>query len=140
MRILLDVNIIVDIFTGRPPFGADAQAIWSWFGPPPVFPSVTANTVTTVLYLLEKSLGTGKATQAVKDLLAGAEVLPIDRAILQTALAGAWPDFEDAVQDAAAEAAGILVIVTRDAKGFANSTRQILDATTLLGQLKATHP
>ena len=48
-------------------------------------------------------------------------VAAVDGAILRRALALGWPDFEDAVCAAAAEAASCDLLVTRDADGFKDS-------------------
>jgi predicted nucleic acid-binding protein len=135
MRVLLDTNIIIDYFTGRAPFGPHAKALWSFVISGHVQPAVTADSATTVYYILGKMLGSAQARQAVADLVAGCEILSVDRAVLETALLKNWPDFEDAVKEAAVELAGIPVIVTRDPKGFASSTRQIIDAEALVQQL-----
>ncbi len=137
MRVLLDANVVVDHFADRPPFGPDARALWTLAATGSIQIAVSATTVTTIYYLIEKLAGSAFARQAVSDLLNSSEVCPVELSILQTALQKAWPDFEDAVQEAVAEAVGIPVIVTRDAKGFVHSTRRIVDAGTLVQE--ATH-
>jgi hypothetical protein len=82
-------------------------------------------------------LGAGQAANAVGDLMRLFDVIAIDRMVLQTALDRSWPDFEDAVQDAAAELAGISIVVTRDAAGFSSSTRRIVDAAEMVAELEA---
>lgn len=75
------------------------------------------------------------ARQAVADLLVTFEVLPVDLVVLQAALAKPMPDFEDAIQEAAAELANVPVIVTRNTKDFAISSRRVMDAATLVEEL-----
>ena len=57
----------------------------------------------------------------MRNLLAVFGAAAVDQAVLQRALALGWPDLEDGVCAAAAEAAGCDVIVTRDPKGFPDS-------------------
>jgi hypothetical protein len=49
------------------------------------------------------------------------EVAPVNRAILDAALVGKMPDFEDAVLAEAAYQAGAQAILTRNLKDFAHS-------------------
>jgi predicted nucleic acid-binding protein len=139
-RVLLDINIIVDALTGRPPSGPDAQQLWLKVEAREVEAVVSAATVTTVFYLIERLVNNATACQAVADLLANCVIWPIDGAVLNAALQRAWRDFEDAVQDVAAKAAGVLAIVTRDPSGFASSALRVVDAATLVNELNAAKP
>lgn len=47
---------------------------------------------------------------------------PVTDAVIRQALAGTFNDFEDAVSHAAAQEAGVSVIVTRNIRDFAKST------------------
>ena len=54
-------------------------------------------------------------------------VAPIDDSVVRRALVLGWPDFEDAVCAAAAEASGCEAIVTRDPDGFPDSPVPVVD-------------
>ncbi|MBY0523673.1 MAG: PIN domain-containing protein [Gemmataceae bacterium] len=137
MRVLADSNILLDALGNRQPFAAAALALCTKHELGQLQVSLTATTVTTIFYVLRKQIGRASAHQAVADLLATYDVCSVDTTVLRAAVAKSYPDFEDAVQDAAAELAGISVIVTRDARGFAGSTRRIVDAATLVQELDA---
>ena len=137
MRMLLDTNIILDVLCDRPPFVAAAKALWTKQEAGQVQASVAAITLTTIYYVARKVLGSPAALQAVRNVLTTFDVCPVDLLVLQAALASPLPDFEDAVQDIAAELAGIPIIVTRDAAGFVGSARRIVDAATLVQELDA---
>src|SRR5437660_851728 len=103
MRVLLDTNIPLDIFCERQPFAAAAKLLWEKAENGQIQASVSATTITTIHYVACKHIGNAKAIQAVNDTLATFEVAPIDSTVLKLALARGMRDFEDAVQDAAAE-------------------------------------
>lgn len=59
----------------------------------------------------------------------------MDSAVIRTALSLCWPDFEDAVCAAAAQACGCDAIVSRDPAGFPDSPVPVLDPETALAWL-----
>ncbi|HEV3259519.1 MAG TPA: PIN domain-containing protein [Gemmataceae bacterium] len=140
MHVLLDTNIVLDVLCDRQPFVAAAKALWVKVEAGAVRASLTATTLATIFYLVRKQLGAAAARQAVADLLSTFDICPIDRATLQAALSKPMSDYEDAIQDAAAELAGIPVIVTRNPTDFAGSTRRIVDAATLVSELENPSP
>lgn len=60
------------------------------------------------------------------------EICPVDRGVLEQAIALKLADFEDAVPVASAISLGLEAIVTRDISGFAGSPIPILSS----GELK----
>src|SRR6266851_9471025 len=135
MHILVDTNIVMDALAERPPFDISAKELLLKIETKTVQGSLAATTLTTIFYLMRKLKGNDKAKQLVADLLRYFEICAIDRHVLQNALNKSMSNFEDAVQDSAAELNGIPIIVTRNAGNFVGSTRQILDAEAFLKQL-----
>jgi predicted nucleic acid-binding protein len=138
MHILVDTNIVMDALAERPPFDISAKELLLKIETKTVQGSLAATTLTTIFYLMRKLKGNDKAKQLVADLLRYFEICAIDRHVLQNALNKSMSDFEDAVQDSAAELNGIPIILTRNAGNFVGSTRQILDAEAFLKQLGQT--
>jgi predicted nucleic acid-binding protein len=134
MHILVDTNIVMDALAERPPFDISAKELLLKIETKTVQGSLAATTLTTIFYLMRKLKGNDKAEQLVADLLRYFEICAIDRHVLQNALNKSMSDFEDAVQDSAAELNGIPIIVTRNAGNFVGSTRQVLDAEAFLKQ------
>ena len=112
-----------------------ARAVWRAVEAGVIRASLAATTPTNIDYVLRKRIGKPATRRLIAELLATFEIAPVDRDILKSAHDRGWPDFEDAVQDAAAVAAGIGTIVTRDPRGFAGSTCRIVDAGTLAAGL-----
>lgn len=118
MKILFDTNIILDLLLDRKPFVHHAQTLFEKVESGKIEGYLGATTITTLDYLLTKSLSDKEAKKIIKKLLKLFEVAPINRLILEDAVDSALLDFEDAVLHSAAIHSGIQAIVTRDEKGF----------------------
>jgi len=125
-RLLLDVNVILDVLFERPGH-AMAGALWKASEEKQLDALLPAHGVTTVFYLASKERDASFARAAVGDLLTVFGVAEVTGAVLRRALTLGWPDFEDAVCAAAAEAARCDAIVTRDPSGFPRSPVEVFD-------------
>ncbi len=121
MKALFDTNVVLDVLLDRHPFSAPTTQLFSEVERGRVQGYLCATTITTVYYLSVKVLGRRLATEAVGKLLQVFEVAPVNRRVLEIALAGEFLDLEDAVIDSSAIAVGVDALVTRDEKGFASA-------------------
>ncbi len=119
MRLLLDVNVLLDVVFQRPGEPASTKLIGqcgvgheAW---------VAWHTLATMAYLIERQLSAAEARRLIEGLLEWAQVAPTTRADAVQAIALPMPDFEDALQAAAAMACGAQVIVTRNVRDFKGS-------------------
>lgn len=136
-HVLLDTNILLDVFCERHPFFSPASEIWTRVESGEFRASVSAHSITTIYCIASKHLGPQKAIDAVRNVLQTFSVCPVDVRALQLALNRAMSDYEDAVLDAAAELAGIPMIVTRNVEDFSGATRRIVDSVSFLKELIA---
>ncbi len=118
MRILLDTNVVLDVLLDREPHADASAAVWAAVETGRTEGMLAAHAVTTIDYLLRKSLGSRKARQLLSAILSVFRIAGVDGPVLQEALQMAVPDFEDAVTASAARWAGCGAVVTRDPKGF----------------------
>lgn len=118
MKLLLDINVILDVVLAREPWAAYAARLLGAVERGEHEGWIAAHTVTTVHYLVARARDRRAAVLAVTDLLDIAAVAPVGDAELRRALVLDLPDFEDAVQAACAMAVGTDALVTRDAAGF----------------------
>ncbi len=120
-RVLLDINVVLDVLASREPFADDAEAVLRQVEARTIEGLVAAHTITTLHFLLSKHVGKAKARRVLTDLLHVIRVVPVDEDRIRHALALDWTDFEDAVQAACAEKAEADYLVTRDKRGFKKS-------------------
>jgi predicted nucleic acid-binding protein len=115
---LFDTNVVLDVLLDREPFATVGAHLFSQVERGSVRGYLCATTVTTVYYLTQKTLGTAHARQQIRTLMRLFDVAPVNRGVLEAALASRWEDFEDAVLHEAALHIGANGIVTRDPTGF----------------------
>ncbi len=132
----MDVNVLLDAVLERAPHAEVAAKLWAAVETRRVTGLVPGHGVTTLFYLFARTRGTESARRAVAHLLTIFGVAAVSQATLQRALTLGWTDFEDAVCAAAAEAAGCVLIVTRDPAGFQASPVQTVDPATALALLE----
>jgi predicted nucleic acid-binding protein len=133
-RLLLDLNVLLDVILERPGAPIAAQ-VWAALERKHGEGYVPAHGLTTVFYVVSRAQDRAFAKRAVDGLMRAFAVAPVNDDVLRHALALDWPDFEDAVCAAAAEACGCDAIVTRDPEGFPESPVEIIDPATALAWL-----
>ncbi len=120
-RVLLDINVVLDVLLDRKPHVTASAAVWAAVETGAAEGLLTAHAVTTIHYLVSKERGAAFAGRTIGSILKVLRVAAVDSAVIQQALTLAWPDFEDAVTAAVAAAAGCNLIVTRDPAGLPHS-------------------
>lgn len=121
MNILIDSNILLDVFLNRPPFVREAiellilaeHGFRAW---------VSASAITDIYYIARKALKDSSVVESkLRRLLQVVRVAGVSEREILSALDSGWPDFEDAVQNAVAESNGFDALVTRDPTGFSRA-------------------
>jgi predicted nucleic acid-binding protein len=118
-RVLYDTNVLLDVTLRREPHLAASAAALDAVGQGQVEGYIAGHAVTTLFYVLRRELGTTKSRRILADLLTKVRVAPVTDTGVRKALSGPFKDFEDAVSHAAAQEAGVAVIVTRNVGDFA---------------------
>ncbi|MHB1154854.1 MAG: PIN domain-containing protein [Eubacteriales bacterium] len=115
MKILIDTNVILDIFLKREPFFLQSYEAIKKAAVNDIECLFSATAATDVFYLLRKGLqDVDKAKECMERLLQLviiADVLALD---IQNALSDSIPDFEDAVVHAVAARNNVDYILTRN--------------------------
>jgi predicted nucleic acid-binding protein len=135
-RVLLDLNILLDVLLDRRPHSESSLALWAAALRAEIQVLFPAHGVTTVFSVTARQRTAAFAKAAVTELLAVASIAPVDDGTLRRALALDWPDFEDAVCAAAAEATSCDLLVTRDVAGFKGSPVMAVDPVTALSLIR----
>ena len=126
MRLLLDVNVVLDVLLDRKPFADSSSAVWAIVERGEAEGMLSAHAVTTLHYLNAKAVGVRMATETTEALLSVFEVAPVDEAVLRAAIALEWKDFEDAVTAAGARRAKCDAVVTRNPRDFKGAGVRVL--------------
>lgn len=118
MRLLFDTNVVLDVMLGREPHAEASAEVLSRAEAGDLTGCICATTVTTIHYLAARALGAERSLAEVKKLLSLFEIAPVNRTVLETALALGFTDYEDAVLHEAARQVGAQGIVTRNPRHF----------------------
>jgi len=114
VKALFDTNVVLDVLLDRQPFADDAAWLMSRVEHSEISGFLCATTVTTIHYLITKSLGHRRAMEHISLLLSLFEVAPVNRIVIENALKRGFSDYEDAVIVEAACHAGVEYIITRN--------------------------
>ena len=138
MRLLIDINVLLDVALQRPGAAASARLLaqcgrqhegWlAW------------HSVATLAYIIERQYSTVLARDFIRSLLVWAQVAQTATVDVQTALELPMADFEDALKAAAAMACGAQVIVTRNERDFKGSPVVALNPEAFLRKCGALTP
>ena len=118
LLLLIDMNILLDVILDRAPWSDDATTLLDAIARKRARGFVASHAITTVYYVTERARGRSAAITALGDLLQIVEVVPLEHADFQRALALGLADYEDAVQAAACLRIGAMFLVTRNPRDF----------------------
>lgn len=133
LKVLIDTDVILDFFFDREPFSENAAKILSLCEKKLIAGFVTPVIISNVYYLLSQKEKQEKVIEKLKVLLSIIDVLTIDKNSILVALNSDFKDFEDALQNYAAELNGeINIIVTRNTKDYKKSELGVMNPEDLL--------
>ncbi len=136
MHILFDVNVVLDVLLDRKPWVTEAAAAWRANDEGQIIGYILASAMTDIFYIARRLAGLEMARTTVRTCLEAFEICTVDRQALEQAEALQGNDFEDNLQIACANIAGIDAIVTRDKNGFKTATIPVWTPAELLTQLR----
>lgn len=123
MRIIIDTNVIIDIFSKREPWFQDSYAaLHKILQDENSICMLSASAVTDIFYLLRKAIEKEKTKLVIEQLSRMARIVDVQDTDIQRALNSPLSDFEDAVVDAVAYRHEADFILTRNVKDFENSS------------------
>lgn len=137
MKLLLDINVILDVLAKREPWFEDSAAVLSLLDTDEFEGVAAAHSITTLFYLTSKHLGQRRATAKILDLLKLLSIAPVDQETILKGLALGWSDFEDALQMLCADAADADYLVTRNPSDFESDAVPVVTPSELLALLRS---
>lgn len=138
MKILLDLNILLDVLGKREPHYGPSAGVWEAVETGDVEGLIAAHSITTLHYLLTRPLGSQQAATCLQQVLNIYAVADVNQEVIYQTLSLGWADFEDAVQMAAAAHAGADYLITRNRKVFERGPVTVLQPGEFLALLLGT--
>lgn len=131
-KVLIDSDVILDIFLRREPFFKKSAEILSICHERKIKGFITPLIVANVYYILKKSAGSEKAILEIAKLSNVLDTFPMDGDTIQGAIRSGFGDFEDALQNQAAENSGADTIITRNLKDYRKSKLAVMEPESFL--------
>ena len=121
MVLLIDANIILDVFLNRPDYVKDSAMIWKLCETEQMKGYVSTLTFANLVYIMRKQLDPEKIEDVFHKLNLIFEFADFSVSDLTHAADLNWKDFEDAVQSVIAERIHADYIITRNVRDFSKS-------------------
>lgn len=127
-RLLIDTNIVLDLFTKRQEFFFEAQKLFTLGDKGKAKLYISSLTLANTHYLLSKQFNSIEARKIIMRFKVLVNVLSMDDKIMELALVSDFADFEDAIQYYTALENSLDIIITRNQKDFKLSKLPVFSA------------
>lgn len=118
-NVFIDINILVDVYANRFPFVDNSLKIYNLGIKRSIRLYTSSNTITTLHYILKKSISEERTRTAIEHLTEHIIIIPVDINIIKKSLKSNHKDFKDAIQIVSAQSLNNMdCIVTRDLKDY----------------------
>lgn len=121
MKVMFDINVVLDIVANRMPFLEHSRAAYLRVVENGDEPCIAVHAVATLYYLLGGAAVRKKREAAMDWVLSSFKIASAGESEVSAARALSFPDFEDALVAACAATSGCERILTRNMKDFASS-------------------
>jgi len=140
MNVLLDINVVLDVFLNRSEFLADSAAVVQANHEGRLIAHVSAASLPTIFYIVRRNAGLERARLVVIECLNSFHIVPVARSTLELACTLPAPDFEDNLQMACGIEAQMDALVTRDPTGYPSSSVPVMLPAQAMAQLAPKPP
>jgi len=118
MKVLVDVNVFLDVLTRRRDWVSSLQVLHLLRHVPALDGWTSALTVPVLYFFRRRVFSEAQARADAQTAIRGLQLVPLTSALLDTAAACSLPDFEDNIQLASAQAITAEYLITRNTKHF----------------------
>ncbi len=125
MRVIFDLNVLLDVLLNRAPHATDSAAALRLAETHIVEGYLCAAGVDTLDYLLIRGLDRKQARFHLGNVRKTLHIAAVTEAVIDAALALNWPDLEDAIVHESARLCGVDAIVTRNPVDFSTASLPI---------------
>jgi len=137
MKVLVDTDVILDVFLKREPFYKDSIVIFQLANSKSIKGVLAAVSMTNIFYLLRRAKRDTTDVYQIMDKLTALFIVAVmGDATIANALSLRWKDFEDAVQYITAKENKVDYIITRNVADFKSSDIPCLSPTDFIAFLK----
>ncbi len=131
-KIFVDTDVCLDLLSGRQPFNAHAEKLFSLADTGKIKIYVSSLSFANIDYVLRSQYSTNHSRQIIAKFKTLVTVLFVDSKTIDLAIASEFKDFEDAIQYFSAIENGLTILVTRNTKDFKKATIKIVHPETYL--------
>ncbi len=131
-NIFVDTDICLDLLTGRKPFNAISEKLFSLADRSEIKICVSSLSFSNIDYILKSHYKVGDSRKALARFKALVEVLAVDDKIVDLAIQSDFEDFEDAIQYYTALENNLKIILTRNLKDYKKALIQVMNPETFL--------
>lgn len=117
-KILVDVDICLDLLLDRKPFVQDSGRIFELGEQKKIDLTISAISIDTLFYVIRPAMGAAKATETIRALLKITKIAPVTADVIKKALDAGWSDLEDTIQYFTAVNAGCTCLLTRNISDY----------------------
>ena len=132
IKVLFDLNIILDVLQEREPFYEMSAQLLAYAETGKIQGFIASHSLTTLFYLIQKGKSAAHAKVTITNLLQILKVAPVDQSTIEQALSLPYKDFEDAVQMMTAVQCKADYLVTRNVKDFQPAPLSVIQPSELL--------
>lgn len=135
MKVLIDTNIILDVFCKRPDFYEDSAKVFKFCEVKRISGVISALSILNIMHILRKELDAKKTKEILDNLSLIFSIADLKADDLKKAADMEFKDFEDAVQSACATRIKANYIITRNIRDFTMSKVAAIKPTELLKRI-----
>lgn len=121
MKVMIDTNVILDVLLKREPFVDNAVKLFEQAEKNLVETSITANSVTDIIYILRKAYSLAEIKKHLQKMFVFIKIASVTAGDIKSALKFDIPDFENALLMQCAKRTEADLIITRNKKDFEKS-------------------
>jgi predicted nucleic acid-binding protein len=131
-RVFVDTDICLDLLSGRKPFNAAAEKLFSLGDTGEIEVCVSSLSFANIDYVLRSKYSGSNSRQIIAKFKTLVSVLSVESKTIDLAIASDFADFEDAIQYYSAMENGITVFLTRNLKDYRRATIKVMTPETFL--------
>lgn len=131
-QVFVDTDVCLDLLSGREPFNASAEILFSMADNKRIKIHVSALSFSNIDYVLRSQYSSKHSRQIMGKFKTLVNVLKIDTKTIDLAISSDFNDFEDAIQYACAIEHNLKTIITRNLKDFKKSSIPVMSPETFI--------